>query len=307
MWVKTEVSLQLSFIPASCSNTAYCWTNLVSRPCRHRRSHHPPAVSQLHHSTCKCALNITPDTHTSLHSRRFSGSPLCASALQSTLATHCLLVGTVPRLARGQTCFYNTGLVKLSLSLSSREIPSLSFHHSARGPRLLHLYSAPQLRSALWTDALQPQRNNSSATAPKEQIKQSYIWMFGYYAITLKAKSALLRTVPHQSSISDVRCVAQEYEQLFAFILLALLFQESTKKAWNQGLPQQHNCTWRQMADQQLPTNLDSQVQTSASCNHSIYTELCQSTKIHQLLKLIQADFTISSWCSDVYAGWAGS
>lgn len=229
VWLnRTEVSLQVSFPPAFRNNAGCCWTDLVSR----HRHHPPPAVSQAHHSTCKCALSVCPDTRASLHSRRFPGScaRLCCSQHWPHTASSW---ATCPgwHTARPALPHHTGETLSVSFFPSPWEIPSLSFHHSARGPLLLHLYSAPQLRSTLWTDALQPQRDNSSAAAPEEQIKHSDIWMFGYYAITLKAKSAFLWTVLHQSTTSDVRCVAWEYEQLFAFILLALLFCESTKKA----------------------------------------------------------------------------
>lgn len=58
------------------------------------------------------------------------------TVLQSVLATHCLLVGTVPRLALSQNCSATLDWQD-ACSLSTLQIPHTSFHQSACGPLLL--------------------------------------------------------------------------------------------------------------------------------------------------------------------------
>lgn len=85
-----------------------------------------PAVSQPGHFTCKCRLNFscqsapdTPHRHTCVSQLLSCCLSIAPSALQSALATHCLLVGTVPRLAPSQTCFATPDW---------QNAPSLSLH-----------------------------------------------------------------------------------------------------------------------------------------------------------------------------------
>lgn len=84
------------------------------------------------------SLRQPPQTHLCL-----SVSPLLSvcvslslSVLQSALATHCLLVGTVPRLAPSQTCSATLDWQNAP-SLSTLQIPHTSFHQNACGPLLL--------------------------------------------------------------------------------------------------------------------------------------------------------------------------
>lgn len=117
--------------------------SLLILPCCFPLSH-SPAVSQPGHFTCKCRLNFcqsapdTPHRHTCVSQLLSCCLCISPSALQSVLTTHCLLVGTVPRLAPSQTCFATLDWQNAP-SLSTLQIPHTSFHQNACSPLLLLL------------------------------------------------------------------------------------------------------------------------------------------------------------------------
>lgn len=78
--------------------------------------------------------------------------------LQSVLATHCLLVGTLPILAQSQTCSATLDGQNTSSPLSILEFPMHPFIKMPAALSSVFFFSAPQLRSTLWKNALQPAR-----------------------------------------------------------------------------------------------------------------------------------------------------
>lgn len=117
------------------------------------------------------SLRHPPQTHS-------LSLPLASlSVLQSVLATHCLLVGTVPRLALSQTCSATLDWQN-ARSLSTLQIPRTSFHQNACGPPLLLSPSLFCTTAEIHTLKVCPptrEKNNATTTTAGEQIKHSHI------------------------------------------------------------------------------------------------------------------------------------
>lgn len=85
----------------------------------------------------------------------------------------------------------------------------------------------------------QREKNNATATTAGEQIKHSHIWMFGYYAITLKAKTKLSMNnvkskAQYQVSGAMHGSINKHCKHWDGFNVVH--FYESTQKRWNSSL-----------------------------------------------------------------------